>query len=142
MRHIDYGLGVFRAAAFEGTGHVAVQMEAHHLRGAAQAPRFHPVPQRQQQMTVAGDEHAGLCVLLVAGATGFAHVGIAVRRMHRQRDAVAGSELTFEALAVRGTQPHSVMAGGVPRVGVSFAAVRFTTRFAEVESEPSDTVTA
>ena len=36
----------------------------------------------------------------------------------------------------------SAMAFGVDNVGVSFAAVRFTTRFAEDESEPSDTVTA
>ena len=54
------------AAAFDHAGHHAVEEIPHHLGRAAQVPGVPAIPDRQQQMTVARNEHAGLGVLAIA----------------------------------------------------------------------------
>ena len=70
-------------------GHHVVQMELHHLRGAAGGFARMAVPQGQQQLAMRGDEHAELAVLPVArfaaDADGFRRVAGGERQMPHLR---------------------------------------------------------
>ena len=69
------------AAPVDLARHRSLQVEAHHLRGAAEFLRIAAVPKRQQDVAVAGNEDPGLRVLLVA-------------RQPRQRDGVVVAFVT------------------------------------------------